>query len=105
MVKTQATWNGKVIAASNHCIAVEGNAYFPRKDVDASFLVSATRTSVCGWKGNCNYFDVVVDGKTNANAAWVYENPFAAAAPIKGYVAFWNGVAVTGGEHAKAMSQ
>ena len=104
MSKTIATWNGKVIAASDNCIAVEGNAYFPPQDITQEFFKSSAHTSVCSWKGDCNYFDVVVDSKTNANAAWVYNAPKAAATPIKGYVAFWKGVEVKGGEHAKAMA-
>ena len=104
MSKTEARWNGKVIAASDNCINVEGNAYFPPQDLKQEFFISSTNTSVCSWKGDCNYFDVVVDGKTNASAAWVYNAPKAAAAPIKGYVAFWKGVEIKGGEHAKAMA-
>jgi len=35
-----------------------------------------------------------VDGKENANAAWIYRNPKTAAANIKDHVAFWRGVEV-----------
>ncbi len=103
MSKTEAHWNGKVIAASDHCINVEGNDYFLPQDLVQEFFKSSISTSVCSWKGDCNYFDVVVDGKTNANASWVYHAPKAAAASIKGYVAFWKGVDVKGGEHATEM--
>jgi uncharacterized protein (DUF427 family) len=41
-----------------------------------------------------SYYDVVVDGKTNAGAAWYYPTPKDAAKQIKGYVAFWRGVKV-----------
>ena len=58
---------------------------------------------MCPWKGTANYFDVVVDGKTNANAAWVYNAPKTAAAPIAGHVAFWKDVEVKGGEFAKKV--
>jgi uncharacterized protein (DUF427 family) len=105
MAKTEASWNGTIVAASDHCISVEGNAYFPAAALKKSFFKPSTKTSHCGWKGTCNYFDVVVDGKTSANGAWVYEAPLPAAAPIKGYVAFWNGVVVTGAEHAKPMQK
>jgi uncharacterized protein (DUF427 family) len=37
---------------------------------------------------------LVVDGKTNEDAAWYYPEPSTAAAYIKDYVAFWNGVDV-----------
>jgi len=49
---------------------------------------------VCSWKGEAHYYDVVVDGQVNANAAWFYPEPKDAAAQIKGRVAFWKGVQV-----------
>ena len=103
MSKTEARWNGKLIAASDNCIAVEGNAYFPAQDLKSEFFKSSSQTSMCPWKGDASYFDVVVEGKTNAGAAWVYNAPKAAAAPIKGYVAFWKGVEVTGASAAIPM--
>ncbi len=103
MAKTQATWNGKVIASSDHCIAVEGNAYFPAQDIMKEFFKPSAHTSVCPWKGDASYFNIEVDGRINANAAWVYNAPKPAAAAIKGYVAFWKGVEVNGGEFAKPM--
>ena len=104
MSKTEARWNGKVIAASDNCIHVEGDAYFPPQDLKSELFISSPKSSVCSWKGDCNYFDVVVDGKTNASAAWVYNAPKAAAASIKGYVAFWKGVEIKGREYAKAVT-
>ena len=41
-----------------------------------------------------HYYDVLVDGNVNANAAWFYPDPKEAAAEIKGRVAFWKGVEV-----------
>ena len=82
MPKTTASWNGQVIAASDHCIEVEGNAYFPPDSIDMKFFTANSNTSACPWKGTASYFDVLVDGKTNAGAAWVYRDPKAAAAAI-----------------------
>ncbi|MEB3243779.1 MAG: DUF427 domain-containing protein [Cyanobacteriota bacterium] len=90
----QASWNGAVIARSDDIVSVEGNAYFPSDAlVDACFRPSNHR-SVCGWKGEAHYYDVVVDGQVNANAAWFYPDPKPAAAEINGRVAFWKGVQV-----------
>jgi uncharacterized protein (DUF427 family) len=105
MPKTTASWNGQIIAASDHCIQVEGNAYFPPDAIDMKFFRSNTNTSACQWKGTASYFDVVVDGKTNAGAAWVYREPLKAASPIKDYVAFWKGVEVKGSEAAVPMAR
>jgi uncharacterized protein (DUF427 family) len=100
---TKAYWNGHLIASSDKCIAVEGNAYFPPEALNMAFFKPAAQTSVCSWKGTANYFDVVVDGKTNAGAAWVYRAPKAAASPIANHVAFWKGVDVKEAEEARPM--
>jgi uncharacterized protein (DUF427 family) len=104
-MKTVATWNGVIIAESDECIAVEGNAYFPRSSLKAGVTAPSTHTSFCPWKGTANYMDIVINGQKNANAVWVYEAPLPAAKPIAGYVAFWKGVQITGGEHAVPMAR
>lgn len=90
-----ATWNGTVIAQSDDTVVVEGNHYFPIESVRADLLAPSDHTSVCGWKGTANYYDIVVDAERNANAGWYYATPSDAAAEITGRVAFWRGVVVT----------
>ncbi len=90
-----ASWNGAVIAESDDTVMVEGNHYFPRDSIKDEFFASSTKSTVCHWKGTASYFDVVVDGETNAGAAWYYADPKDAAAQIKDRVAFWQGVKVT----------
>ncbi len=92
-----ATWNGTVIAESDHTTMVEGNHYFPMEDVRADLFVASDKTSHCPWKGDASYYSIVVDGTTNADAAWTYRSPKDAAKEIAGHVAFWKGVAVTEG--------
>lgn len=89
-----ATWNNTVIAEAetNDIVTVEGNLYFPISSIKPGCLKASSHTSVCGWKGLANYYDVVVDGQTNANAAWYYASPKDAAKEITGRVAFWKGV-------------
>lgn len=91
----KAIWNNTVIAESNHCEQVEGNYYFPPNSVKKEYLVESQYTTTCPWKGSASYYDIKVDGKTNANAAWYYTNPSPAAVNIKDHVAFWKGVRVT----------
>jgi uncharacterized protein (DUF427 family) len=91
----QAIWNGTVIAASDHTVVVEGNHYFPPEAVNRAYLASSAAHTVCGWKGQASYYDVVVAGQVNPQAAWYYPAPKAAASSITGYVAFWHGVQVT----------
>jgi len=90
----RAVWNGTVIAQSDRCEVVEGNPYFPPDAVKREYLRDSATHTVCGWKGTANYYDVVVDGEANHDAAWYYPEPKPAAHNIKGYVAFWKGVEI-----------
>lgn len=90
----KATWEGAVLAQSDRCVVVEGNQYFPPDDVRREVLEPSDHTSVCPWKGTARYYDVVVNGKRNPNAAWYYPEPSPAAREIAGHIAFWKGVRV-----------
>lgn len=83
-----------MIAESDHCVVVEGNQYFPRDSVKREYLRDSSTHTVCSWKGTASYYDVVVDGKTNKDAAWYYPEPKDAAAQIREHIAFWRGVVV-----------
>jgi uncharacterized protein (DUF427 family) len=83
-----------VIASSEATEVVEGNHYFPPDSVDDGLLEESDTTSTCPWKGQARYFDVVVDGEVNEDAAWRYPDPKPDASHIEEYVAFWNGVEV-----------
>lgn len=91
---TTATWNGVVIADSDDTIVVEGNHYFPPESINWEHLSESAHTSTCPWKGRASYYTVGVDGRTNRDAAWTYQQPSPAASKIAGYVAFWHGVEV-----------
>ncbi|MEM0961375.1 MAG: DUF427 domain-containing protein [Bacteroidota bacterium] len=91
----KATWNGSVIAESDDTVVVEGNHYFPPDALNRDHLEDSDHTTVCPWKGTAGYFDVVVDGERNPNAAWIYRDPKDAASQIRDHVAFWRGVEVT----------
>jgi uncharacterized protein (DUF427 family) len=90
----KATWNGATLAESARTVIVEGNQYFPPDSLQTKFFRPSQTQSVCPWKGNANYYNVEVDGQTNADAAWYYPDPKPAASQIKDYVAFWKGVRV-----------
>lgn len=90
----QAIWKGQVIAESDRTVVVEGNHYFPRADVKSDCLHDSKLTTVCSWKGDAKYHDVVVDGEVNKDAAWYYPAPKDAAKEITDHVAFWKGVKV-----------
>lgn len=90
----KAIWNGEVLAESDDTVVVEGNHYFPPESVNSELLTESDTHTRCYWKGTASYYDVVVDGETNSDAAWFYPTPSDAAAEIKDHVAFWRGVRV-----------
>ena len=90
----KAIWNGEVIAESDDTVVVENNHYFPKESLKEDFVKSSETTSVCPWKGTANYFSLDVNGKTNEDAIWYYEDPSELARTIKGRIAFWKGVKV-----------
>ena len=92
----KATWNGKLIAQADasEVQLVEGNIYFPPDKVERGLLKESDTHTVCPWKGTASYYDVVVQGQINKDAAWYYPDTKDAAKHVKGYVAFWKGVTV-----------
>jgi uncharacterized protein (DUF427 family) len=90
-----ATWNGAVLAKSDDTVVVEGNHYFRPDDVDMAFFEPSAHHTVCGWKGTASYYDVVVDGQRNENAAWCYPDTKPDAEHVRGRIAFWHGVDVS----------
>lgn len=91
----KAIWKDTVIAESAQTIVVEGNHYFPPQAIKAEFFQPSQTHTVCGWKGTASYYDVVVNGEVNRDAAWFYPETKEAAKNIENYVAFWKGVKVS----------
>lgn len=90
----KAIWNNIIIAESDDTVVVEGNHYFPADAIKREFFTESDKNTNCPWKGTASYYDVVVNGETNKDAAWYYADPKDAAKEIKGRVAFWRGVEV-----------
>ena len=93
----KAVWKGCVIAESDATVVVEGNHYFPPDAVRRERLGKSDTTTFCSWKGTASYYDVVVGGEINRDAAWYYPAPKEAAAEIRDHVAFWRGVEIVAG--------
>lgn len=93
---TKASWNNVVIADTPDAdiVVVEGNKYFPASSVSTANLRESQTHTVCPWKGTASYYDVMVDGEVNRDAAWYYPEPKDAAKEIAGRIAFWRGVKV-----------
>jgi uncharacterized protein (DUF427 family) len=90
----KAIWNGVTIAESDAVEIVEGNVYFPTTAIKREYFQDSATHTTCPWKGVASYFNVVVNGQTNADAAWYYPAPKDAAKQIKNHIAFWKGVSV-----------
>ena len=90
----KAIWNNVVIAESDETIVIEGNHYFPPSSIHRQFFRDSNTHTTCAWKGVASYYDVVVEGDVNKDAAWFYPDPSSMAGKIKNYVAFWKKVQV-----------
>jgi uncharacterized protein (DUF427 family) len=65
--------------------------YLPPADIAMKCLHPAPQSSWCEWKGQAQYFDIVVNGVKLPQAAWSYPQPAAPFRAIAGYVAFYAG--------------
>jgi uncharacterized protein (DUF427 family) len=90
----RAVWQNTVLAESDDTVVVEGNHYFPPDSIRPEHFRPSETHTTCPWKGVASYYDVVVGGQVNKDAAWYYPEVKEAAEMIKGRVAFWKGVKV-----------
>ena len=58
----KAIWKDIVLAESDDIALVEGNVYFPRKDVDWGYiqLSDDLPETYCHWKGMAEYYDIFI---------------------------------------------
>jgi len=91
----KASWKGTTLAHSDKTVVVEGNHYFPTTSINAEYFRTSGTHTICHWKGEASYYDIVVGDQVNKDAAWYYPDPSDAAKQIKDHVAFWRGVQVT----------
>ncbi len=88
----RAIWNEAVLVESDDTIIVEGDVYFPLESVNSNFLKQSSSTSLCPRKGKAFFYDVVIDGTVNRDAAWYYLGPEKDFEQLKNRIAFWKGV-------------
>ncbi len=98
----KAIWNDTIVAEADkeELIRIEGNWYFPSDSLKREYFQDSNHHTVCHWKGEANYYDVVVGDKKNDFGAWYYPNPMEGSIERVGsdftdYVAFWNGIEIT----------
>lgn len=98
----KAAWNDTIIAEADKedLVRIEGNWYFPPDSIKQEFFFSSDHHTTCFWKGQASYYNLVVNGENNPEAAWYYPEPLPGAIErvkkdFSDYVAFWHGVEVT----------
>lgn len=93
--RIQIRFNGVRIVDSTRALRVLETShpptyYLPPDDVLAGVLQRVPhKTSLCEWKGQAVYFDVVVGDARAPAAAWGYPNPQPGSGMLPGYVAFY----------------
>jgi uncharacterized protein (DUF427 family) len=92
--RVTVTRGGRTIASSEHALTLReadypAAQYIPFEDVDASLLQATEHSTYCPYKGDANYYSLVIDGDTSENTVWQYSSPYEAVAPIAGHVAFY----------------
>ena len=60
--------------------------YIPPEDFDGSALAPIGQRTLCEWKGQARYYDVVVGGRRAPAAAWSYDAPTPTFAMLAGFV-------------------
>ena len=90
----KAIWKNAVLAENDKTVVVEGNHYFPADSIRKEYFQDSDTHTNCPWKGEASYYDVVVEGERNEDAAWYYPQAKEAAKEIENHVAFWKGVEV-----------
>ncbi len=97
----KALWKNTTIAEApqSDLVRIEGNWYFPPDSLSQEYFRPSDHHTICHWKGEASYYDVVVDGEVNDAAAWYYPQPKDGSIERVGkdftnYVAFWRGVEV-----------
>jgi uncharacterized protein (DUF427 family) len=91
--RVRAMFAGHVIADTAEALTVyergrEPVHYFPRKDVETSYLGKTDKLTHSASKGDASHFTIVMEGEIIENAIWSYENPVDGAEALKGYMAF-----------------
>ncbi|KAM5529012.1 hypothetical protein FOXYSP1_16856 [Fusarium oxysporum f. sp. phaseoli] len=64
--------------------------YLPLASVDQATLRKSTLRTKCPYKGEAEYYNVVVDGQELENLVWYYTLPTHESAAIAGLVCFYN---------------
>jgi uncharacterized protein (DUF427 family) len=91
----RASVEGHVVAQSNDIVECQGYQYFPRAAVRMDWLEKTEKTeSDRACPHGVQFYDVVIDGKRHARAAWSYEAPQPKMQQVADRFGFWEDVEV-----------
>jgi len=92
--RMQVRYGDHVIADSAMALTLQESTYpaviyFPREDVSMEFFSRTEKTTHCPYKGDANYYTILMDGRFADNAVWTYEHPYPAMESIQDRLAFY----------------
>lgn len=91
----KAVVDGRVIAESSDIVEVAGYHYFPQSDVRMDLLKIAPKTAFdLQCPHGVQFYDVEIDDRCYARAAWIYEVPQPSMKQVAGRFGFWEDVKV-----------
>jgi uncharacterized protein (DUF427 family) len=87
--------NGEVVAETTRARVIFETGlpprwYIPSEDVRVDLLEPTPTRTGCAYKGFASYFTVTAGGAVEEDLVWTYEEPRREAAPVAGYLAFFN---------------
>ncbi len=87
---------GEVVADTTRALRLQEAGhppvlYVPREDARMERFTRTARRTHCPYKGDASYYSIEAGGRGAEDAAWSYEAPYPAVAPIAGHLAFYPG--------------
>jgi uncharacterized protein (DUF427 family) len=79
-------------AGSTHLLetSLPTRYYLPLSSVDQSYLRPSNLVTKCPYKGDAEYYDIVINGEVYKDLVWYYRVPTHESAAIAGLVCFYN---------------
>ena len=92
--RIRVVFNGVTVADSRRTFRILETShppvyYIPLEDVQQEYLQPTQRATFCEWKGQAQYFDLVVGDRQVNNAVWQYPNPTEQFAMIQQCIAVY----------------
>ena len=90
----QVIFNGITVADTCRAVRVLETSqapvyYIPLEDIQRQYLEASQQVTMCEWKGQANYYDLVAGDRRVQNAAWSYLQPVPDYEAIRDHVAFY----------------